>query len=424
MSLGWLLAGALLLGQSSAAENAAAGADSRAEVRRLVRRLDAAQLAEREAAEQQLIGMGPAILDDLPSAGSGMSPEVRQRLERIRRVLERRQAKSTAQPARVTLHARAQPIADMLRELDRQSGNPIDDTRAPENKPISVQWTDVPFWQALDQALDQAGLDLYPYAQRRVLTIVPRTVADYRRSARAAYCGPFRIEPTTIDARRNLRNPSSAALQLTLEVSWEPRIRPINLTQRLADVAAVDERGQPLTTGRASGELEATIQAHDLAKEFQLSLPLPSRAVQQIAVLKGRFKALLAGQEEAFRFGNLSTAANVEQRVAGATVVLEGVRRGAGTWEVRIQVRFERTAGALESYRGWIFLNQAWLESRDGKRIAFRSQETTRQTENEIGLAYTFDAPEALDGYQFVYRTPVSILTEKFDYEFRGLPLP
>ena len=44
---------------------------TQAEVRRLVRQLDAPQLAQREAAEAELLGRGPAVLDLLPPAGDG-----------------------------------------------------------------------------------------------------------------------------------------------------------------------------------------------------------------------------------------------------------------------------------------------------------------------------------------------------------------
>jgi hypothetical protein len=395
-----------------------------AEVRRLVRRLDSAQLAQREAAEQALIALGPAVLEHLPATTAPASAEVQQRLGRIRLVLQRRQAESTAQPARVTLDAQAMPLAQMLAEICRQTGNPLLDTRAGVSAPpLSVRFANTPFWEALDKTLDLAGADLYPYGQRG-LSLVARTNSDARRSGRAAYSGPLRIEPTSLDARRNLRHPAASTLRLTLEVCWEPRLHPINIKHRLADLEAFDEQGRRLTTGREPGELEASIQPSDVAKEFQLSLPLPPRSVRQIARLKGRLQALLPGREETFRFGDLGRAAHVEQRVAGVTVTLEGVRRDGEQHEVRILVRFDRTADALESYRGWIFHNEARLEDPQGKPLRPATFETTRQTDKEIGLAYVFQVSGPLDGYQFVYRTPVSILATTFDYELRGIDLP
>jgi hypothetical protein len=423
-----VLAAAVAVAAQASAPGSEAVEAQRAEVRRLVRRLDAAQLAQREAAEQALIALGPSILDWLPASTAPASAEVQQRLGRVRRLLQLRQSESTAQPSRVSLSADALPLAQVLAEISRQTGNAILDTRRPggsaADPKISLNLVQVPFWQALDQTLDLAGLDLYPYGRERGLSIVARTSPESRRLGRAAYSGPFRIEPTSVDARRSLRNPASAALRLALEVSWEPRIHPINIKQRLADLTAVDEQGRALTRSGEAGELEASIQPADTAKEFQLPMPLPAREVRQIASLKGRLTALLPGREETFRFGNLEQAANVEQRVAGATVVLEGVRRSNELREVRIVVRFDRTAGALESYRGWIFQNDAHLESPQGKPLRPATLETTRQTETEMGLAYAFQVPGSLAGYTFVYRTPVSIVSAGFDYELRGIALP
>lgn len=424
-----VLAAAALFGQQPSTASAATLDARKAEVSRLVRRLDAAQLAQREAAEQELIALGPAILAYLPAPDAAESAEVQQRLGRIRLVLQRRLAESSAQATVVTLQAKSMPLAAVLAEIARQTGNPLHDSRrqlgqTQDDPRISVHFVKTPFWQALDAALDQAGLDVYPYAQQGGLSLVARTSRDRRRARRAAYTGPFRIEPTGVDARRSLRDPASAALRLTLEVSWEPRIHPINIKQRLADLEAFDERGHPLLGGGERGELEASIQPLDTAKEFQLSLPLPPRDVRRIASLKGRLTALLPGREETFRFNDLAKARNVEQRVAGATVVLEGVRRNHQQWEVRILVRFDRAAGALESYRGWIFQNEAYLESPQGKPIRCGPPETTRQTDTEVGLAYSFNVPGSLDGYQFVYRTPVSIVATGFDYELRGIELP
>jgi hypothetical protein len=413
-----------LVGTQPAAADAPSTAPQ-AEVRRLVRRLDSPQLAQREAAEQALIALGPAILDHLPAATAPASAEVQQRLGRIRLVLQRRLAESTAQPARVTYTARDVSLAQVLAELSRQTGNAIVDTRGAGTAEtrISVHFADTPFWEALDRTLDLAGADLYPYGQRG-LSIVARTSPEARQSGRAAYCGPLRIEATRIDARRNLRDPTSASLRLALEVSWEPRIHPINIRQRLADVEAIDEQGRRLTTGHAPGELEASIQPADMAKEFQLPLPLPPRSVRQIAVLRGRLQALLPGREETFRFGDLGRAANVAQRVAGVTVTLEGVRRQGDQQEIRILVRFDRTSGALESYRGWIFHNEARLEDPQGKPLRPTTFETTRQTDTEMGLAYLFVVPGTLEGYRFTYRTPVSIVATTFDYELHGIDLP
>lgn len=424
-----LLMAAMWLAQPEPATKPDAGPPLRGQVETLVRRLDSGQLAQRVAAERELIELGPGVLDFLPGPAGDVSAEVRQRLGHIRQVLQRRAAESVAEASTVTLRAESLPLSKVLAEISRQTGNAIHDSRgqlgqAQEDPKISIRFDKTPFWKALDEVLDQANLDVYPYGQQRAVTIVANPSAGLRRSGRASYSGPFRIEPTAIEARRSLRNPAAAALRLDLQVSWEPRVRPIAVRQRLSELAAVDEKGRPLDTGGGDAELEAAIQATDTAKELQVPMPLPPRDVRQLAKLKGRLTAMLPGREETFRFDELAKAANVSKQVAGATVTLEAVRRNNDLWEVRILVRFDRAGAALESHRGWIYQNEAYLEGPAGKQVRPSTVETTRRTESEVGLAYLFEAPGSLEGYTFVYRTPVSIVSTGFDYELGPIDLP
>ena len=67
-----LLCGALLAAQVATRP----GEDSQAEVRRLVRQLNSAQLAQREAAEAELLRRGPTVLELLPPATMNLPAEI------------------------------------------------------------------------------------------------------------------------------------------------------------------------------------------------------------------------------------------------------------------------------------------------------------------------------------------------------------
>src|SRR5574340_912747 len=96
----WIvLVGSIWLGQA----NAPADEALKLEVRRLVRQLDAAQLAQREAAEAALVKLGPKVVDLLPGASERTSAEVLQRLGRVRQQLQRSAAEAAVQPAKITL---------------------------------------------------------------------------------------------------------------------------------------------------------------------------------------------------------------------------------------------------------------------------------------------------------------------------------
>ena len=400
------------------------------QVRRLVRQLDALELDRRNDAEQQLVKLGPAILNLLGELEEGKSAEVKQRIGRIRQKLQRVLAESAVKASVVTLRGEAMPLSKILSAIQEQTGNTIVDFRrrfgqqAPDPE-LDVDFDKTPFWEALDRVLDQAELSVYPYGEAKAVSVVARTDTQLPRSAQASYSGPFRFEAIGIRAERDLRNPGNDSLVLTLEVAWEPRLAPINLQQRMADLMAVDENGAPLPIAVRQAELEVPVNPESMAVELTVPLALPPRNVKQIAQLKGSLTALVPGKIETFRFKDLAEAKNVERRVAGVTVVLEQVRkRNEGIWEVRMGVRFDQAGGALASHRTWIEENEAFLEGPDGKPIDWATFETTRQTENEVGFAYLFGLDGPLAGHSFVYKTPGMIFSAGLEYQVKGIDLP
>ena len=392
-----LLVSSLLAGQVEKP----AGEDLKSDVRRLVRQLDAAQLAQREAAEAELLKRGPAILDLLPQPNDRQSAEVRQRLGRVRQKLQQQAADNAAKSSTITLHSDAMPLSKILAELQRQSGNTIVDSREKSGQPapdptLKVSFDKKPFWQALDQVLDQAGLTVYLFAEKPAINVVPSPGEKPTASkGRISYSGPFRFEPTSVLARRDLRHGESS-LVLNVETAWEPRLRIIGLTQRMADVKAVDEKGNSLPVADDDAQLDVPTSGEAAAVKLDLPLRLPSRDVRRIASLKGKLQAMIPGKTETFRFDKLAKAKNVEKRIAGVTVTLEEVRKN----------------------------NEAYLEGPDGKPIANDTFETTEQEKNEVGIAYLFNTDQPLDKLTFVYKTAGAIVNSGFDYEPKDTELP
>jgi len=414
-------------GMLAAAQPAQDDPEFRLEVRRLLRGLDAAQLADREAAQQRLIELGPRVLEVLPPPDERMSAEARQRLARIVEQLQQQEAQRAAQAARITLHGEKR-LSEVLAALEKQSGNRLVDDRqrfggVPRDPVLAVHFDKVPFWEALDQVLDEAGLSIEPYGGRDELHLVPRIAGDPPRKGRAAYCGPFRIEPIAVVARRDLRHGLGDMLRVELELTWEPRLRPIALKQPLGKIKAADARARRLEVLDPAAELETpTVNTPQL--EIFVPFKLPPRDAAEIATLEGKLLAILPGREQTFRFGNLLEARNVEQRAAGVSVILERVVQNNQLWQVRVQVRFDDAGQALESHRGWILQNEAYLESADGEILEYDALETTQQTADSIGLAYGFVLDEPPKNCTFVYKTPGAIITATLNYRLEHIPLP
>src|SRR3989304_588527 len=267
---------------------------------------------------------------------------------------------------------------------------------------------------------------VYHYADQPGLNLVGRPESEWglHHPQNAVYSGPFRFEPIRLVVQNDLRDPKASSLRLSVEAAWEPRLKPICLLYRPADAQAVDDRGQPLVVHSANAEMEVPVENLKSAGGLTLLFALPPREVKEIARAKGKLTAVIAGKIEEFRFGDLLNSKNVEKRTAGVTVTLERARQDDNAWKVFVRVRFDTPGDALASHRGWIFLNEAYLEAPDGKHIAFDALETTRQTKIEDGLTYSFLLDKPPTDMKFVYKTPGAILTTAIEYEFHNLKLP
>ena len=400
-------------------------------VRRLVRQLDANELAKRDEAEAKLIALGPDVLVELPllSKRSRLSAEIEQRLKRIRYTLEKVAAASATHATLVTLNGEMK-LSEIFAALEVQTGNRIVDFRdrfgqQQSESVVLVDFERIPFWDAFDQILDQAGLATYAYGgEKNSLAIVARDEKQLPAHGRSSYAGVFRFEATQIRANRELRNPNLDTLRLGMEIMWEPRLNPISLEQPLDGVTAIDGDGNELLVDRQQGTLESPVQNTISAVEMVIPLALPDRDVRTISSLKGNLTALVPGRVARFTFDDFEGVRNVEQRQAGVTVVLQRYRKDADLHEIRLLVQFNKSSGALASHRGWIYTNESYLIDPEGNRVNHAGFETTRQGVDEAGFSYKFVVENDLKGYRFIYETPAAIIPLRVAYELKDIPLP
>lgn len=425
-----LIVGCLLLGQAgSAPEPGAKDAALDEKVKKLVKQLDHDELVRRVAAEKELVELGPPALDLLPAITARTPAEVKDRLDRVRKALETAAVEAATRPTVVTLQGEMS-LSEALASLEKQTKNRIVDYREKQNQEkreikIKVDIQKAPFWEAFDKVLDEAQMTVYNFGgEPHTLFVVARGDTDLPRSGRAGYGGLFRFEGTSIEAVRNLRNPAIRSLKLTVDASWEPRIAPIVLAQALDELQVVDDQGNPLEVDGREGKLEVAVQGDVSGTTFELPLVAPDRGVKKIARLKGKIMALVPGRVETYKFENLVKSKNVEQKRAGVTVILEQVHKNVEVHEVRIRVQFDKAANALESHRGWVYNNEAYLLDPKGEKIEYAGLETTRQETNEVGMAYKFVPEKDLTGHTFVYKTPAAIVKMPVEFELKDIELP
>lgn len=407
------------------------------ELPELVEQLGADTESARNEAYQRLLELGgptspraEKLIELLPQPVDAMPAAVRDALERVRRELAERISKLAVEASRVTLDTVKAPLEEVLQAIERQTGNRLIDSReqfgeVQAERDVTLTLEDVPFWEAMDLVLDEVGMGVYAYSGEQALTLVGRQRGSAPRAAAANYAGPLRVEVVRVVATRNLRQAFGQSLDVELEISWEPRLRPIALSQPFADVVAESEAGTRLSFARPEESADLEIQVGNQAVEMTLPLLLPTRSTESIETLRGTLQAVMPGREAQFRFDKLTALPAPEtQQHGGATVTLQKVRKNNAIWELHMRLRIDDAGDAFASHRGWLFNNKTYLVGKDGKPIDHAGFETTMQQGNEIGLAYFFDLEGGLEGLTWVYETPTSIIRFPVDYELGPIALP
>jgi hypothetical protein len=425
-----VLALAMTLGQ--AAEKSANDEDLAAKVKQLVGKqgLGHEELANREAAEKSLVELGPDVLPLLPTVTSRTPAEDKIRLQRVRTTLENAALAAATKPTFVTLSGEML-FSEAIAKISEQTGNRLVDYRERFNQEgsdpkIKIALEKSPFWKALDTVLDAAGMTIYNYDEEKgALAFTSRGDSAVSRVGSGSYSGLFRLEPTKVEATRDLRNSQMHALRLTVDAVWEPRVRPIVIEVPLADMTAKDEEGNEIGIDASEGTLEVPVEGYAAATEIEFPLTAPSRSVKLLASLKGKLTAIVLGKVETFEFPDIDKAKSAEQERGGVTVVVDNCRKNGDIYDISMRVRFDRAANALQSHRGWIYDNECYLLDAKGRRVENAGLEATLLAVNEVGVAYKFN----LDGgtpanAKFVYKTPAAIIRIPVDLELKNIELP
>jgi hypothetical protein len=404
--------------------------DMASEVRSLVRDLDASQRSTRDAAEQKLIEFGPGALALLPDGETGDSAELVLRLNRIRQALLRAKAEGTLKGSTVTLSVADAPLADVLADVEKQTGNKLVDYRRAfgqqvDDLKVSFDLKQTPFWQAFDKLAGATGLEPYPFAAEDGLALVSRAAEGSAPRSPPPTCdvGAFRTRVRRLTVGRDFAL-DDPALELDLEIAWEPRLRPMFFTAAIANIEMVDDADNRLAPPNPDLVLEIPPQgrASQIEAKFQVAAPARSRlALKRVA---GRIDVLLPADQHTFRFRGLADATKQEQRAAAATVTLDDFRAVDDVWQIRLRLRYQHPANALESHRAWFYKNPAFLETADGTRTPPGTIELVRQADDELTLNLVFPAPEDAAPRTFVYQTPADLVTLPIAFEFHDLPLP
>ena len=434
----WRLAVGLLLGIASVGfEGSARGQEEvsaalRDRVAQLVERLGDDDEAERQRAEEALIELGPRVLSLLETP-EGAEANVEERLGRIREAIEEAGPATNLGPSRITMDAREVRLSEVLRELQRQSGNRLTDLREiygqdAANPALDLEIVDLPFLEALDRVAEDAGLSTVFFTGDGTIGLLNAEgmgaeMYEGGGDVPTVYPGPFRVTLDQVAAQHDLATGARSA-NVRMVVCWEPRLRPMLLSLDVSDIAIVDDRGETVEPAVTDETGTVVLRPENPAAEFNLNMTAPDRMAQRLARVKVAASVTVPAANEVFRLDLAEPTSREKQ--GEVSVSLGGVEVDGYVWKVDVEVAYSGNSEAFETYRQGLFNNRIWLQRPDGSR--FDQNGGFNQiggTDSTMAFQYLFvDAPGAPADYQLVYETPGKIETIPLEFEFEDVPLP
>jgi hypothetical protein len=337
-------------------------------------------------------------------------------------------AEELLKPSRLSLITAGADLAPVFADIEKQTGNKLIDRTRAEVEPLA-EWnfslSDREFWPLVDKFLDAANLEPATNSSDEGLPIGRRFSGMSPRYGQAVYVGPFRLEVTEVTSRLGMRFNGDHRASITLEMMWEPRLKPLAFAQALATLEITADETTPIELDENAGELNVETAKDAHAIELHIPVQLPPEQLEALSSLKGKIAALVATRDAEFRFDNLAKASNVEKNDGGVTVTLEQIRENEGLCELHMRLTFDEKLPAHIAQGSWNFQNRTYLENAAGERIDHAGFESLTQGERTLSLAYFFDVPaDKLGEYTWVYHTPAGIVEVPIAFELKDVRLP
>ena len=398
----------------------------------LLKQLDAETRKARAGAEQQLRELGPNILPLLPPPELLPNASVREAVRRIRISLERRKARRSVLASRVTLRKEG-PLEDLLKAVSAQTGNRIDSLQVPVERrqtPFEVDYEQLAFWPVMDDLVARCGLRYADGSGPRSLKLSVRPKSGPPDEIAAAHCGAFRISVASAGLRRIVGDETHRKLRVSLRLAAEPRLRPLFLKLAGRDLVARTPAGRALEPFSPDSSLELPLGRGGRQLAMHADFKVPAAVRLSRAGLRGKLTMQTAAGMERISFRTLPDAEGVSRRRGGVTVTLKKVAfrekpRAERDLALEVGVSYDTGGPAFETHRTWIFHNEVYLETEEGRRVDLNGgYETKQQSDGGVAVVYRFkQLKDEPGGYRFVYVAPTLIINVPVEFDFTELPV-
>jgi len=398
-----LLAVLLLLPQEDAA------------IRDLIRNLDSDSLDVRSSAEAALAKMGKAAVPLLEDALKGASAEARGRIERILRTIADREKRASAVPAgtRVTLRAVDRPVLEVLEELQRRSGTPLELGKVPSDLKVTVSLENVCFWDALDEVCRATGQMVF---QPKDLAVA---LAKKRYAARPRFVsGPFAVLlqeiNSTISGTFGRAGDRRTKIQFVL--CWEKGGRPDRIGARPIEIR--DDRGTDLLDPKIPGlqPYFASVEEDRLSQGQHLYLGnVPAEEATKLARLKFELSCEFTLKYAEVMIEKPEGKSRTDLSCDKFSLTFQSCKRLGDV--VRADFLFATTEG-----KPWLQPVRGRAKDKEGKEYAGGVQ-TNVPVGNASLIYMDFKVPGSTELAELRISVPAEVHTERIVVDLKDVPL-
>lgn len=428
----WIVGGIILLCSQTSADDLMAEAAAK-----LVARLDDADARNRDAAEAEILRLGPSVLIHLPDADSrNLSAEQKYRLERLLPKLREARARRACDASQIQLHAGRMSVAEMLAAMEKQSGNKI----APQ-KGADTEWMNTtfereagtrPFWPLLDDIARTAKLTFDFSGRNRTIRYAPKSphpgpLPEGEGMRPTAYHGAFRFGLDRILLVRSFGDPTEeSTCTFEVAVQVEPRLEPLQVVVDGSACFAVDDKGRALAF-RGPERAYAGFEEGAIQTRIRLPFAAPPRDASTIKRLDARLDVLVPSTVATFQFDSETGLKNAARKQEDLNVTLEDfAEEDEGLWVARLTIRRNPQAEVLDSFLKAMLKNDVYLEKSDGAKATVNGGMNSRELgPDATQFEYLFvDQPGKLEDWRLIVRVPAGFVTNQVPIRLEDLPLP
>lgn len=346
------------------------GKPTAADIPGLVKKLGDPSFQVRDKALKILEKADVELLPHLQKAAQAVDdPQVQKQLQEIISNLERIQYLS---PTRVTLSIRNEPVKDAVKKFAEATGYSFEvaasgDMR--ENRLISLEFKDTPFWQAFDEFCDLAGLYFQEgYYGSNMETLRLEYGDTFPGISQTS--GPFRVSVRGFNYTRNIEfaNRSfrigeapaspirrSETLTIRLGLTVEPKLPLLTCGQPII-TDALDDLGQPLVLPSQSHAFGMRYYSgyRSFTQEVHANLQ-PAGGSKTIKLLRGTIPVtVVASQKPRIVIDKVMNSQGKTFEEGNVSLKIESISKNGN----QITFRISLTDGSQEGKRDYSWINQ------------------------------------------------------------------